>query len=283
MISFIILNYKTKELTCKCIEDILKNKTLEEKEYEIIVVDNNSQDGSIEYIKHKFSDVNVIENKENMGFGNGNNVGVKNANGKYLILLNSDVFIKDTNLNELLENIENIKNIGLLGCKVLNADSTIQSVGYKYPNIAREIRRNLLLWDYKFIKNIRYKNYSNKGLFRTDWISGCFIVCEKDVYESVGGFDEKIFMYSEDIDLCARLNKLGRENYVNDEVSVYHLHGKSGNKKTPSLKHVLSLKKSFYYVLDKNKLCGGIWIIKLLNTLHLTMLCSVKNIINLIK
>lgn len=283
MISFIILNYKTKELTCKCIEDILKNKTLTDKKYEIIVVDNNSQDGSVEYIKHKFSSVYVIENRENLGFGKGNNVGAKNANGEYLILLNSDVFIKNTNLNKLLENIKNTKNIGLLGCKILNADSTIQSVGYKYPNIAREIRRNLLFWDYKFIKNIRYKNYLNKGLFRTDWISGCFIVCEKTVYESVGGFDEKIFMYSEDLDLCARFNKFGRENYVNDEVSVYHLHGKSGNKKTPSLKYLLSLKKPYYYVLKKNQICRGLSIIKLLNTLHLTILCSIKNIINLMK
>lgn len=283
MVSFIIINYRTKELTCDCVKDILENKSLIGIDYEIIVVDNNSGDDSIKYIGEKFPNIKIVESKTNLGFGKGNNIGVENSTGDYLVLLNSDVFIKNTDINLLLSSFEKKGDIGFLGCKVLNQDGTIQSVGYDFPSFLNEIKINILFWNYKFIKNIRYKTYKNKGLFSTDWISGCFMVCKKDTYKSIGGFDESIFMYSEDLDICSRANNLGMRNYVNDEVSVYHLHGKSGNKKSPSLKKLLLNKKPYYYVLIKNNICGCIGFIKLINTVHLIVLCGAKNILSLVK
>ncbi|MEX5519326.1 glycosyltransferase family 2 protein [Bacillus cereus] len=255
IISFIIVNYNTKKITKDCVDSINKNESLKQFQYEVIIVDNDSNDGSREYFKeHAFANTIIIENDKNDGFGKANNIGVRFSKGKYIVLLNSDTLVGETNFELLIDTIKSKNNIGVLSTKILNRDSSIQSLGFNFPSLINEVKLNLLFWNFNFIKNLRFKNYSNKGLFRVDWVSGSFMIIKKEDYSSIGGFDEKIFMYAEDLDLCYRLYEENKYSYVLDNTSIYHLHGESGSKKKLSLKKLLKRRENYHYVINKHKI-----------------------------
>ncbi|NEW01033.1 glycosyltransferase family 2 protein [Bacillus megaterium] len=265
-LSFIIVNYNTKIITSDCIESINKNKTLENFNYEIIVVDNNSSDSSLEYFqKQNFDNVKLIKNEANKGFGQANNIGAINSDGKYLVLLNSDTIVDQTNFALLINTISKNMSIGVLSAKILNDNDTIQSLGFNFPSLRNDTKLNLLFWNYNFVKKFRYKKYKDRGVFKTDWVSGCFMIMRKSDYQSVNGFDENIFMYAEDVDLCLRLFKNKKYSYIHDHTFIYHLHGKSGDKKNIKLSQLLKRKENYYYVIKKNELFGSskLFLIKL--------------------
>lgn len=283
LISFVIINYNTKLITSKCIESIYQNDYLSKLNYEIVIVDNNSSDNSVDYFISKYPMTKVIASQENLGFGKGNNLGVKHAKGKVIVLLNSDTLVNDTNFQELIEILQSNNCIGFLSCKILNEDSTIQSVGFEFPSLINTLKLRLLFWNYNFIKRLRFNNYFDKGLIPVDWISGSFLICNKSVFQSVNGFDENIFMYSEDIDICYRITKKGYKNFVYDKTYMFHLHGKSGDNKVPSLKKMLKNKKNYYYVISKNNICNSLYFIKAVDTMHVVFIWSLKKILRLLK
>ncbi|MGG0590882.1 glycosyltransferase family 2 protein [Priestia megaterium] len=265
-LSFIIVNYNTKIITSECIESINKNKALANFNYEIIVVDNNSSDGSLDYFqKQNFYNVRLIRNEANKGFGQANNIGAINSQGEYLVLLNSDTIVDQTNFSLLINTISGDESIGVLSAKILNENGTIQSLGFNFPGLRNDAKLNLLFWNYNFIKKFRYKKYKGRGIFKADWVSGCFMIMRKSDYQSINGFDENIFMYAEDVDLCFRLFKNKKYSYINDQTFIYHLHGKSGDKKDIKLSQLLKRKENYYYVIKKNKLFGNskLFLIKL--------------------
>lgn len=282
--SFIIVNYNTKDITLNCVESLLNNKYLAKIDYEIIIIDNCSSDGSIELFKEKFNRENIIvkKNKFNSGFGDANNIGSEISSGDILVFINSDTIANKTDFSILRDNV--IKNnVGFLTCKILNRDGSIQSLGNNYPSISNDLKINLLLWNYNFMKRIRFKNYNNKGLIKVDWISGSFMLCRKSCFDKIGGFDKNIFMYSEDIDICKRMELIGKENYVYDKTYIYHLHGESSKGKKLSLRKMLKSKENYYYVIKKDSICNGIGLIRLINTIHIFLLYIFKNIVHMIK
>nr|WP_303047207.1 glycosyltransferase family 2 protein [Paenibacillus odorifer] len=279
------MNYNTKLITANCINSINNNSTLNGLNYEIIVVDNNSTDFSMEFFQErKFENTKIIKNKKNDGFGKANNIGVNYSKGEFLVLLNSDTIVEETNFLNLLSAFEKNDEMGILSVKILNEDNTIQSVGFDLPSLRNELKLNLLFWNFSFIKNIRYKNYKNKQIFKVGWVSGCFMVMRQKDYHLVGGFDEKIFMYAEDIDLCYRLSKQKKYSYIFDETSIYHLHGKSGDKKNVKLKKMFENKSNFYYVIEKNNIFSKrkINISKFSFCMHAILLVSIKKIRNFV-
>ncbi|OME03147.1 hypothetical protein BSK64_18445 [Paenibacillus odorifer] len=248
-------------------------------------MDNNSTDFSMEFFQErKFENTKIIKNKKNDGFGKANNIGVNYSKGEFLVLLNSDTIVEETNFLNLLSAFEKNDEMGILSVKILNEDNTIQSVGFDLPSLRNELKLNLLFWNFSFIKNIRYKNYKNKQIFKVGWVSGCFMVMRQKDYHLVGGFDEKIFMYAEDIDLCYRLSKQKKYSYIFDETSIYHLHGKSGDKKNVKLKKMFENKSNFYYVIEKNNIFSKrkINISKFSFCMHAILLVSIKKIRNFV-
>lgn len=282
-ISFIIINYKTKDITENCILSIQSNKYLKNLNYEIILVDNNSNDGSYEFFTtQNHNNTIIIKNDFNEGFGVANNIGVKYSKGKYIVLLNSDTLVDETEFDKLINLIVNNKEIGVLSAKILNHDSSIQSLGFQFPNLINEIKLNLFFWNFNFMKSIRYKNYIDKGLYRTDWVSGAFMIIRKNDFILADGFDPSIFMYAEDLDLCYRLSEMEKYSYVFDKTSVYHLHGKSGIKSDISIKKLIEKRKPYYYVMRKNQMVNlvNIPIIKfsyLVNAIFLVLYKKLKN------
>lgn len=286
-LSFIIVNYNTSLLVENCINSLLKNKTLEEIKFEIVVVDNGSIDNSVPFLIEKYKtlkNIKIIDSKKNNGFGKGNNIGVSNSSGKFICCINSDTISQNTDYPKMLSYFKN-QEIGILGAKVLNKDNSIQSLGFNKPSIKNDFLLSFLFWNFNFMKKIRYHKYKNKGLINVDWVSGCFFLIRKSTFEEVKGFDEKIFMYSEDLDLSVRVENVGLKNYVLDTTDIYHLHGGSTNNKKPNLQKMLKEKKNYFYVIKKNKLANTLelCLIKFFTKIHIFILYILKNTVRKIK
>jgi GT2 family glycosyltransferase len=227
-LSIIIVNYNTKELTSRCIESIYSTFY---GDFEIIVVDNNSVDNSARFLKGKFPRISIIENRENEGFGRANNKGVKVAQGEYVLLLNSDMIVQEQTIEECLKHIEKYPEIGALGCKLLNEDgSTQKSVYYYTGEYLGILKDNILLDKIKLFKPKEIKA-----------IMGAFMLFRKEDFYKAGGFDPDFFLYSEELELCNRLLKLGKTMcYYTDACAIHKHQGSSTDSKSTLRQRFLS-------------------------------------------
>lgn len=225
-LSIIILSYNTKELLLECINSIreqYKNELISEK-FEIVVVDNNSTDGSrTELKKLSFKGFKLIESQENLGFPKGCNLGAKNANGEYLLFLNSDTQIKDQGFLKMLGYLRKKEDIGILGGKLKNDDGTSQLSAGKFYNL---INLFLFLWLEHFVQLRQSPNVIQK----VDWVSGACLMIKKSVFDKLGGFEKEIFMYLEDMELCFKAKKKGMGTYFYPEIMLYHKELGSSNR-----------------------------------------------------
>lgn len=214
-LSIIIVHYKTFELTQRCIQSIFE--TTKSVDFEIIVVDNDSNDGAGEKITTSFPSVKWIYNSTNEGFGRANNLGAKEAKGKYLLFMNSDMLIPENTINNCLIFMVENPNIGVLGPKLLNEDGSFQKSTYNYIGDHQEILKNNLLLD----KLMNFKTPSLKA------VMGSFMIIPNHVFKEVNGFDPDFFMYCEELELCSRINKKGYQIVYFDEEYAIHKHGGS--------------------------------------------------------
>ncbi len=226
-LSIIILNYNTKDLILECISSIRQQykDQFDNEKFEIIVVDNNSTDESLSFLrKFRFNGFNLIETKENLGFSNGCNLGAKNAKGEYLLFLNSDTQIKDQGFLKMFNFLKDKEKIGILGGKLKNADGSSQLSGGKFYNIP-----NLLLMLLGMEKFASLRQSPNK-IQKIDWVSGACLMVKKSVFEKIGGFEKNIFMYMEDMELCFKAKKRGLDTYFYPEIMLYHKELGSSNR-----------------------------------------------------
>lgn len=236
MVSVIIVSYNTAKLTLKCLEAVFKSKGVE---LEVIVVDNNSTDGTVEQINKIFRDkvIKIIRNKKNLGFGTANNQGMKIARGEYILLLNSDCFIEEATLQQAQDNLV---NADVLGCKLLNQDGSIQQSWGYFPTLRRIMQMMLFIDNLPFIRNfadsihVRAMNRYNSS-HEVDWVTGAFIFMKREVYEQSGGFDENFFMYGEEIEWQYRIKKQGFVIRFDPTLSAIHLVGASSPTRAPAV------------------------------------------------
>jgi len=222
MLSIIIVNYLQKDFLRKCVALIHKN--LARDSFEVIVVNNSPQEDLSE-ISGKFTAVKIISNK-NTGFSKANNLGVKNASGEYLLFLNADTEILADFTNELLNQFKS-KNYGAVGLGLRFADGSFQNSFGLFPTILNEYKnRKVELAFRNKDENViseREKEYSD--IKEVDWVTGAALFIRKDVFEKISGFDERFFMYYEDIDLCLRLSEAGYKNYYYPFTKIIHHKG----------------------------------------------------------
>ncbi len=226
-LSVVLVNYNGVSFLENCLRSI--EKQLKTISYEIIVVDNNSNDESCEFLGTHFPKVILIQSKENLGFGRGNNVGVEKARGKYILLLNIDTILLFP-LDEVLNILKENKEVGVVGIKMLNGQRQyIQGVG-KFPNIA-----NLFLMKkaFQFHPDFVSGNFSKKT-YEVDWLTGSFLLMPKKVFEKVNGFDEDYFLYVEDVDLCKKIANIGFKRVFLSTITYIHFVG-FNKKKNPLL------------------------------------------------
>ncbi len=209
---------------------------------EIIVVDNNSKDGSCEMVKQRFPYVRLLENKENLGFSKGNNIGVKEAEGEYLCILNPDTVVAEDTFERVLEFAEKQDKVGIVGCKLIDGN------GEYLPESKRNIPTPEIAIQ-KILGRSRgyYANHIKEGeIGKADIFVGAFMLVKKAVYEEVGGLDEDYFMYGEDIDLSYKIVKAGYDSYYYGETEVIHYKGESTLKDKTYAKRFYGAMQIFY-------------------------------------
>lgn len=215
-LSIIIIHYKTYALTQRC----LANFSID-KDWEVIIVDNDSQDGAQEKILKEFPDIQWVCNSTNEGFGRANNLGVKHAKGKFILLLNSDMLVSHETILKCLDFFDTHPDTGVLSCKLLNEDGSLQKSTYAFIGDNEEVWRMNLLVD-------KIRHYSQPKEIKA--IMGSFFMMRKEDFIQLGGFDPDFFMYCEELDLCDRVSiELKKEIIYLDEVEAIHKHGGSSD------------------------------------------------------
>ena len=248
-LSVVIVNYNTPDLTLDCVKSIEKNtKNLK---YELILVDNalNAKD-SIALQNNKTT---IIHNKKNLGFTGGNNVGMKKAKGRYLLLLNSDTLIHDNVLAEMVGWLDNNPKIGLATCSLKNKDGSIQATGGFFPTLLR-VFSWMTIQDLPFVDRFIKPFHPKSSFYREvtssaypqgrelDWVTGAFLLVRREVINQIGYLDEEYFMYTEDTDYCYKAKEKKWKIVYSPVWSITHLGGASSTKEFPILSEYKNVK-----------------------------------------
>jgi len=226
-LSIIIVNWNHKDLLKDCLDSIFK--THKENQFEIIVVDNHSADDSAAFIKEKYPEIVLIENHENLGFARANNQAIKIARGEYFLLLNNDTLIRNTHcFDRMLNYMEANREVGVLGCKLLYPDGTIQSEGESFPSVWKTFKTQILF--VKTLQRITEGGLTNRTFKQVDYVCGACLMTRKTLFDEVGLLKEKYFMYGEDVEFCYRVKRTGNIIGVLVNENIIHLHSKSTEK-----------------------------------------------------
>lgn len=243
-ISIIIVNYKSKDLTLNCIKSIKAAQfIINEKrlKYEIIVIDNNSEDG-IGKIISKY-DVIFIQNIKNIGMGKANNIGFKIAKGKFIVVINPDILVNKDTFTKLYEFMEENINVGIVGPKQLSKDNKIQNTCFRNYKLLTPIFRRTFIGKFKFakkdIQRFLMDDFNKKIIKEVQWVMGSFLFIRKRALKSVGFFDKRFFLYFEDTDLCRRFWKNNWKVVYFPKTKIIHYH-KRESAKNPLYKFFLS-------------------------------------------
>ncbi len=233
-LSIVILCWNDLEVIGNCLQSIYSST--HSTEFEVIVSDNGSTDGSVEFIRKRFPRVHVIENGTNLRFAKANNVGIRASKGEYILILNPDTIIHDSTLDKLVMFADQHAEAGAFGCRVLNPDGTYQVSGRPFASprgewiAALHLRHLGYLSDW-FLSD-SYTGWNGETQRTVDRHSGCFLLMRGDLLKRLGGFDEQFFYYYEDMDLCRRIWEAGYSIIYTPEVTITHLGGQS-TKRSP--------------------------------------------------
>ncbi len=229
-LSVIIVNYNVRQFLENALTSIYR--AMEGIEGEVFVVDNASDDGSVEMVRTKFPAVRLIESPKNLGFAKANNTALKQAKGRYLVLINPDTIVQEDTFSVMMRFFEENPDVGLAGCKILNPDGSFQLpcrrsfptpwVAFtKIFGLAGMFPKSRLFGKY----NLTY--LSEDETYEVDAVSGSFMVLRREVYEKIGGLDETFFMYGEDLDWCYRVSQAGYKVYYVHSTKIIHFKGES--------------------------------------------------------
>lgn len=248
-LSVIILNYNVRYFLELCVLSV--EKAIQNLEAEIIVIDNNSTDDSCAMMKARFPNIKLIENKENSGFPKGNNIGVKEAKGKYICILNPDTVVAEDTFEKVLAFAEKQKDLGIVGCKLIDGTGTFlpeSKRGIPTPWVAFTKIFGLYKVFPKWPLFTKYyaQHLTENQTGKVDILVGAFMVMKRELYTELGGFDENCFMYSDDIDLSYSVLQKGKINYYFHETTVIHFKGESTIKDGTYMKRFQEAMNFFY-------------------------------------
>jgi len=242
LISIIILNWNGKKFLKKCLTSIIDTTY---QNYEIIVVDNGSSDESIELIENEFPYVKLIKNNENLGFSKGNNIGIKNSKGNYLLILNNDTEILDKNwLNNAIKIFESDKEIGIVGCKLIYPNGKLQHAGGKFNFLKPSV--SILKGNKEDSNKIEY---NEEGV--VDWVCGAAMFVKREVIEKIGMFEEMFSpAYYEDTDFCMRVRKAGYKIVYAPTIEILHYESPSKKQyKSEYMDYILARNDTLFLLL----------------------------------
>lgn len=229
-VSVIIVNYNVREFLNNALTSLYK--ALEGYSAEVFVVDNASDDGSVELVQRNFPQVTLIPNGTNAGFAKANNQALARSTGRYLLLINPDTLVQEDTFRSLIDFFESHPDAGMVGCKILNPDGTLQlPCRRSFPTPWTAFTKTFGL-STLFPKSRLFARYNLTYLdpdqsYEVDAVSGSFMMITRETYNAVGGLDETFFMYGEDLDWCFRVQRSGRKVYYAPTTSIIHYKGES--------------------------------------------------------
>ena len=227
-LSIIVVSFNTLDMTRDCLGSIFAN--LPNYPTEVFVIDNNSNDGSVEMITQEFPQVILIRNDYNKGFAAANNQGFELAKGKYVLLLNSDTIVLGDVLKKSVLYLKNNPAAGAMGCRVLNTNGTVQSTCSGYPSLIRLLLLATGLDRFAVLDSYLLRSWMRDSEREVDVISGCYLMTTKKVIEKTGGLDEDFFFFGEETDWCRRMRTLGWKLMFTPVGEIVH-HGGGSVKK----------------------------------------------------
>ncbi len=242
-ISVIVVSWNTKNITSECLRrlEIAKGYLKDESNCEIIVVDNNSTDGTSTMIAKKYPWVKLIKSKFNLGYSAGNNLGFRNSDSKnsYLLLLNSDAYVEEDTLSKSLDYFEKNINCDVLGCQLKFENGKIQPSAGNLPTPTNVLS---WIWGFKFFnqfhpRSANYFKYDKK----VGWVQGAYLFMKRKVFEETHGFDENFFMYMDEVEWSRRVGELKYNIFYTPSFSITHLDRASAHKVPEKLAKTFSL------------------------------------------
>ena len=231
-ISVIIVSWNVKRYLVDCLNSLQQYPP--SHKYEIIVVDNNSIDGTSDLVKEKFPYINFIKNEQNLGFAAANNRGIKVAKGLYIFLLNPDTIVHKGAVDRLIGFMDDNPDVGACGPKLLNADGTTQGSVRQFPTFRAALYRHtifkVLLIFRKQQHRYMMRHFSYDRQMDVDQVTGAAFMTRKSIVDQIGAMDEQFFMYYEEVDFCYRVNKAGYRIVFTPTAAITHFGGQSSGQ-----------------------------------------------------
>lgn len=235
-LSVIIVNWNTREITKNCLQSLFEQT--KDIDFEVWVVDNGSTDGSVEMVEKEFPQVKLIKNSDNLGFAKANNQALRQAQSKFILLLNSDTIILNNALAKMVAFMEKNSTVGISSCQLLNEDKTIQASGGYFPTLFRVFAWMFFLDDLPFLGRLVKPFHPHEPTFYTkdptfksqhfqDWVTGAFFLIRQEVVKEIGLLDENFFMYAEEMEYCFRAKQKGWRVIYTPRAQIVHLGRKS--------------------------------------------------------
>ena len=252
-VSVVIVSYEGRALLEQCLDALVAHSG--ERSLEIIVVDQASTDRTAQWLGSERPEIRVVALEQNVGFGAGNNRGAAIAEGRYLLLLNSDAFVTPGAIDELVRFAEQHPQAGVVAPRLLWPDGQLQRSCRRFPTPFR------IATEYLFLRKFAPHSRALNGFYcaefphdepkRVDWLTGAALLIPRELYERLGGFDEAFFMFSEEVDLSRRAKALGYATWFDPVAEVKHVWGATAKRDPgPSLRENL---RSQVRYLDKHE------------------------------
>lgn len=232
-VSIVVISYNSKEFIAECLNSFLGRSS--GLGSEIIVVDNGSQDASVEFVRENFPAVNIVALPGNRGYAKAVNLGIDSAKGRYIFILNSDAVFFSGSLRGTIGFMDSVPEAGIAGPQLLNIDGTVQLSCRSFPTYSAAFfnRYSLLTRLFpgsKFADKYLKTQWSHDAIRQVDWVSGAAMLIKKECLKDIGGFDEDFFMYCEDVDICQRAKERGWKVYYYPDLKIAHSIGASTRK-----------------------------------------------------
>lgn len=235
-LSVIIVNYNNLRVLENCLPALRRD--LVDLDVEILLSDNGSTDGSLDWVRTNFPEIRILENGANLGFAEGNNRAFARAGGRYLLLLNPDTVVRAGAIPAMVRFLNAHPEVGALGCKLFNPDGSRQISARGFPTLLTyALQLSGLAWRYprsRFFARFNMTHWDGESERRVDWVSGAVILIRRDVLERVGGLDPYFFLTYDEVDWCRRIRDAGYEVWYTPSAEIVHLDRQSEPQSSPN-------------------------------------------------
>jgi GT2 family glycosyltransferase/lipopolysaccharide/colanic/teichoic acid biosynthesis glycosyltransferase len=252
-VSVIIVNYNVRDFLLQSLQSL--EKALREIPSEIFVVDNASDDGSVDVLRRRFPAIQLIRNTANLGFAKANNIALKKARGKFFLLINPDTIVQEDTIRVMIDFLQDHPDVGLAGCKILNPDGSFQpacrrSFPTPWVAFAKIFGLSKLFPKTKLFGKYNLTYLDTEETYPVEAVSGSFMMLRKETYERVGGLDESFFMYGEDLDWCYRIRRAGWRIFYVHSTQIIHYKGESTRRS--SLDEIRTFYNAMHLFVEKH-------------------------------